>query len=302
MASTPMPLRRPRIQAAAMERSAGVAPAPGAARRVPHVITITSGKGGVGKTNLTANLGWHLRQLRRRVLIVDADLGLANIDVLLGICPEFNLGHVVRGEKSMAEVLTRGPGGLRILPADSGVTELTELTDAQRLRILTEMESLQEEFDFILIDTGAGIAGNVMYFNLAAQTMIVVVTPEPTSLTDAYALIKVLSGRYRQRHFKIVANDVRDEAEGGDVFGNLTRVTDRFLNVSLDYLGCVPHAPQLRKAVQMQRLLSEVEPAGPAASALRKLARRVGSLENDPLKCDLGILWRNLLGRETATA
>lgn len=299
MASAPMPLRRPRIQAAAISSPGEARIETIPARHVPHVITITSGKGGVGKTNLTANIGWHLRQLRRRVLILDADLGLANIDVLLGISPEFNLGHVIRGEKSMAEVLTRGPGGMRVLPADSGVTELTDLSDAQRMRILTEMESLQEEFDYILIDTGAGIAGNVMYFNLAAQTMIVIVTPEPTSLTDAYALIKVLSGRYKQRHFKIVANDVRDDAEGSDVFTNLTRVTDRFLNVSLDYLGCVPHAPQLRRAVQMQRLLSEVEPNSAASAAIRKLARRIGAFENDPLKCDLGILWRNLLKRGT---
>lgn len=297
MASAPMPVRRPRIQAAAMTRPAETPIQTAPARPVPHVITITSGKGGVGKTNLTANIGWHLRQLRRRVLILDADLGLANIDVILGISPEYNLGHVIRGEKTMAEVLTRGPAGMRILPADSGVTELTELSDAQRLRILTEMESIQGDFDYILIDTGAGIASNVMYFNLAAQTMIVVVTPEPTSLTDAYALIKVLSSRYRQHHFKIVANDVRDEAEGSDVFGNLTRVTDRFLNVSLDYLGCVPHAPQLRKAVQMQRLLSEIEPNSPAALAMRKLARKIGAFENDPLRCDLGILWRNLLSR-----
>ncbi|MEN6626539.1 MAG: MinD/ParA family protein [Candidatus Sumerlaeia bacterium] len=291
-------MRRPRIQAQAMMQTAE--PAVATVRKVPHVITITSGKGGVGKTNLTANLGWHLRQLRRRVLILDADLGLANIDVLLGLTPEFNLGHVIRGEKSMSEVLMRGPGGLRILPADSGVSELTELNDGQRLRLLGEMESLQEEFDYILIDTGAGISANVMYFNLAAQTMVVVVTPEPTSLTDAYALIKILSGRYRQRHFTILANDVRDEAEGADVFGNLTRVTDRFLNVSLDYLGCVPHAPQLRKAVQMQRLLSEVEPGAPASAAIRKLARKIGAMENDPLQCDLGILWRNLLGQKAA--
>ncbi|MCE5229412.1 MinD/ParA family protein [bacterium] len=297
MASAPMPLRRPRLQAAVMARPAELQVATPATRQIPHVITITSGKGGVGKTNLTANIGWHLRQLRRRVLIIDADLGLANIDVLLGLSPEFNLGHVIRGEKSMAEVLMRGPGGMRILPADSGVTELTELNDSQRMRILSEMESLQEDFDYILIDTGAGIASNVMYFNLAAQTMVVVVTPEPTSLTDAYALIKVLSGRYRQRRFKILANDVRDEAEGSEVFTNLTRVTDRFLDVSLDYLGCVPHAPQLRKAVQMQRLLSEVEPNSAAASAIRKLARKIGALENDPLRCDMGILWRNLLTR-----
>lgn len=264
-------------------------------RHVPHVITITSGKGGVGKTNFTANLGWTLRQLRRRVMILDADLGLANIDIVLGLQPEFNISHVLSGEKTMDEILTKGPGGLKILPAGSGITSMTELGEAQKISLLEQMESLHEEFDFLLIDTGAGIATNVIYFNLAAQTMIVMVTPEPTSMTDAYALIKVLSRDYHQHRFNIVTNDVSGEAEGLDVFEKLTRVADRFLNVSLDYLGCIPHDLCLREAVRMQRPFCEVFPEGAATLAVRKIARQIADMENNPLNSDLGLLWRNIL-------
>jgi len=267
------------------------APAP----RMPHAITVTSGKGGVGKTNFTANLGWQLRQLRRRVLILDADLGLANIDIVLGLTPEFNISHVLSGEKTLDEIVTRGPAGLRVLPASSGVSSVTELDETQKISLLEQMELLVQDFDFMLIDTGAGIAGNVIYFNLAAQTMIVLVTPEPTSLTDAYALIKVLSRDYHQHYFKIVTNDVTGEAEGLEVFDKLTRVTDRFLSVSLDYLGHVPHDGCLREAVRMQRPFCEAFPDGAAAQGLRKIARKVADIESNPLNCDLGLLWRNVL-------
>ena len=292
LSSTPAPIRRPRIRQTAP-------PATAKRRRIPHIITITSGKGGVGKTNFTANLGWQLRQMRRKVLILDADLGLANIDIVLGLHPDFNLSHVLKEEKRLQDILTKGPGGLRVLPASSGVMSVTDLTDPQKLHLLQEMESLEEEFDFLLIDTSAGIASNVIYFNLAAQTMIVMLTPEPTSMTDAYALIKILSRDHHQHHYKIVTNDVKDEAEGLAVFEKLTRVTDRFLNVSLDYLGHIPHDAHMREAVQMQRLLSEVYPNGQAAEGIRKIARQVMNIENDPLNCDLGLLWRNVLaGRE----
>ncbi len=291
MSAAPVPVRRPRI-ASPGAQFAELAPT---AVRAPHVITVTSGKGGVGKTNLTANIGWHLRQMRRRVLILDADLGLANMDIVLGLTPEFNLGHVLRGEKRLAEVIVRGPGGLRILPAGSGLYELTALSDTQRLHLLAELEALQAEFDYMLIDTGAGIASNVVFFNLAAQTMLVVVTPEPTSMTDAYALIKVLSRDYHQHRFTVVANDVRSDEEGLDVFQKLATVADRFLDVSLDYLGHVPHEPGLRRAVQMQRLLAETEPGCPASGAFRRLARRITEIDHDPLGGDLGILWRNIL-------
>lgn len=280
-------LRRPRIRS--------VESAAAESRPMPHVISVTSGKGGVGKTNLTANLGWQLRQLRRRVLILDADLGLANIDIVLGLSPAFNLSHFISGEKSLAEILVKGPAGLRVLPASSGVSDITSLSDEQKLRLLEELDSLATEFDFLLIDSAAGISQNVIYFNLAAQTTIVIITPEPTSLTDAYATIKVLSGQYRQDRFKILANEVRDDEEGLQTFSKLARVTDRFLNVSLDYLGAVPLDRSVTEAVRMQKPFCEVFPEGAATAAMRTLAKRVNSLEHDPMQSDLGLLWRNLL-------
>jgi flagellar biosynthesis protein FlhG len=262
---------------------------------MPHVISITSGKGGVGKTNLTANLGWQLRQLRRRVLILDADLGLANIDVILGLNPAWNLSHFLGGEKTLREIVVKGPAGLRILPASSGICEITSLSDEQKLNLLEALDDLAADFDYLLIDSAAGISQNVIYFNLAAQTTIVIVTPEPTSLTDAYALIKVLSRDYRQNHFHVLANEVRDQEEGLAVFNKLTRVTDRFLNVSLDFIGHVPHDRDFSRAVRAQRLYCEAFPEGAAGGCLRAVARRIVDLQHDPLGSDLGLLWRNLL-------
>ena len=284
--TTALPVSRPRREQLELNRPS---------RPVPHVITVTSGKGGVGKTNFTANLGWMLRQIRRRVMILDADLGLANIDIVLGLSPDFNLSHVFSGQKRLQDILTKGPGGLKILPASSGLGAVSDLSEAQKISLMEQMESLEDEFDVLLIDTGAGISKNVIYFNLAAQTMIVLVTPEPTSMTDAYALIKVLSTDYHQRRFTIVTNDVASDEEGLQVFEKLTRVTDRFLNVSLDYLGAVPHDPALREAVRMQRPFCEVFPNGPASQGVRKIARKIAEMESDPLASDLGLLWRNIL-------
>lgn len=284
-------LRRPRLQS---EPSAERA----ASRRFPHVITIASGKGGVGKTNLSTNLAYNLGRLRRRVLLLDADLGLANVDVILGLSPEYNISHVLNGEKEMSEILVEGPGKMKILPASSGVNEITNLEDGQKIRLLEQLEAIQSEFDFILIDTAAGIADNVIYFALAAQTLAVIVTPEPTSMTDAYALIKVLATRYRQQRFQIWVNEAQNEAEAMGVFKKLLAVTDRFLNVSLDFLGYVVHDKRLQEAVRLQRLFSEAFPQASAARNFEAVARRISEMPHDVMSGDLGLLWRNLLGSE----
>ena len=158
-----------------------------------RVISVTSGKGGVGKTNVVTNLAMALASAGQKVLVWDADLGLANIDVLLGLKPEFNIQHLLNGEKSLREILVEGPGGFKIMPASSGIQELSHLGEGQKVRLLSELDEYDDDLDYLLIDTGAGISSNVMYFNMAAQERIVVVTPEPTSITDAYALIKVMS-------------------------------------------------------------------------------------------------------------
>lgn len=264
-------------------------------KRFPHVLTVASGKGGVGKTNFTVNLGWLLRQSRHRVMLLDANFGLANIDIILGLNPAFNISHVLSGEKTVEEVLIMGPAGLRVLPSSSGIQSITDIGEAQKMLLLEEIEALSEQFDYLLIDTGAGIADNVIYFSLAAQTIIVLITPELTSITNAYAFIKVLAGKYRQCAFKIVVNDVTEEDEANEAFKKLTQVTDRYLNVSVDYLGFILHDPNLREAVRMRRPFCEVFPDGPAAQGLRRIARRIARMNHHPLDCDLGFLWRTAL-------
>ncbi len=239
----------------------------------PRVICVTSGKGGVGKTNITANLAYALAAAGQRVLVLDADLNLANIDVLLGLTPRYNLHHVFTGEKSLPEVMIPGPGGIKILPGASGIMELAALNEEQRLYFLTEMTALEDKIDIMLIDTGAGINDNVIYFNLAAQERIVVLTPEPTSLTDAYALIKVLSTRHNVKRFKIIINMALSKSEAMDVFRQLYKVCDQFLEtLSLDFIGHIPYDKLLTVAVRGQRLINEKFPDAEASVMLRQAA------------------------------
>ena len=200
-----------------------------------RVIAITSGKGGVGKTNIVANLGFALSKLGKKVVILDADLGLGNLDVLLGLAPKYNLSHVISGLKSFEEITLEGPGNMLILPASSGIQEMTRLTKDQKIRILTELDKFLEPVNILLVDTAAGISSNVMYFNSTAQEIIVVVSPEPTSITDSYALMKVLSVKYSARHFKLLVNNVSDNQEAREVFRQLRMVTDRFLDITIEY-------------------------------------------------------------------
>jgi flagellar biosynthesis protein FlhG len=171
-----------------------------------RVISVTSGKGGVGKTNIVANLGYAFARLGKKVLILDADLGLGNLDVLLGLAPKFNLSHVIMGEKSVNDIIVEGPGKMLILPASSGIQELTQLTQSQKVQILSELDQLMGAVDILFIDTAAGISSNVMDFNVTAHEIIVVVSPEPTSITDAYALMKVLALKYAQKCCKVIIN------------------------------------------------------------------------------------------------
>lgn len=263
----------------------------------PRVICVTSGKGGVGKTNVVTNLGYALAGSGKKVLILDADLNLANVDIMLGLTPRYNLHHVFMGEKSLAEVLVQGPAGLLILPASSGIMELADLTEEQRLYFMAEMSALAQKIEIMLIDTAAGINNNVIYFNLAARERIVILTPEPTSLTDAYALIKVLSSRHDVKRFRILVNLARSEKEALAVFRKLSIVADRFLNsLSLDYLGHIPYDSKLPTAVREQRLVSDIFPDAPSSKMFRKLAENI--LQEEPeMKADGNIkfFWQGLV-------
>jgi flagellar biosynthesis protein FlhG len=262
-----------------------------------RVISVTSGKGGVGKTNVVANLALALHNMGKRVLILDADLGLANMDVLLGLNPHYTISHVLKGEKRLEEILITAPGGFKLLPAASGMQELAELDNSQRLFLLNELDSLQELFDILLIDTGAGISSNVMYFNSAAMEKVVIVTNEPTSLTDGYALIKILTHRYKQKRFKILVNSARNAVEADQIYKQLSLVVDKFLgSPSLDYLGWIPYDKLIPMAVRQQKMVLQRYPHTPASKSFIKLADNlVSSDDGSVFEGDIKFFWRKLL-------
>ncbi|MDR3557637.1 MAG: MinD/ParA family protein [Syntrophobacteraceae bacterium] len=261
-----------------------------------RVMTVSSGKGGVGKSNVVINLSIAMCRLGFRALILDADLGLANIDVLLGLTPKYNMSHVLAGQKKLEDVLIDGPGGVRIMPASSGVQELTRLTDDQKLLFLELLDGLEADMDMLVIDTGAGISDTVLYFNLAANERIIVVTPEPTSLTDAYALIKVLYSRHGERSFRILVNQASGEAMGKSIYAKLSKVADHFLDgISLDYLGTIPHDTAVTRSVIQQRPLLEAFPDAPASKAFRQVAETICRSRPNVNQGTIQFFWKRLL-------
>jgi len=245
------------------------------APRPVRVIAVTSGKGGVGKTNVSVNLATALAGAGKQVMLFDADLGLANVDVMLGLHPTHNLSHVLDGERTLEEILVDAPGGFKVVPAASGVKRMLELGAREQAGLVQAFSELSVPLDVLLIDTAAGLSDGVITFTRAAQEVIVVVCDEPASITDAYALIKVLSRDYGHERFRILANMARSIREGYELFGKIARVTDKYLNVSLDFLGSIPHDELLRQAVQKQRAVVEAYPASRATQAFKKLAAKV---------------------------
>ena len=262
------------------------------------VISVTSGKGGVGKTNVVVNLALSLTKLGKRVLVLDADMGLGNLDVMLGLTPVYNLHHVINGEIGISDVITKGPGGMMILPASSGVQELSELTPTQKLNLLTEFDKIDDSIDIMLIDTAAGISSNVMYFNTAAQDIIVVASPEPTSLTDAYAVMKVLHTQYGEAHFKLLVNMVNDSSEGKEVYRKLGTAADRFLNISIDYMGYVLKDKHVVMSVMEQRPVLDLYPWSNASKCFIELAKKISEWPvNTHLKGNIQFMWKRLMGQ-----
>jgi flagellar biosynthesis protein FlhG len=239
------------------------------------VIAVTSGKGGVGKTNIAANLAYLFSKMGKKVLLLDADAGLANIDVLLGISPHFNLYHLFRGEKTLPEIAIKGPGGMIIIPAASGIQQMADLSAGQKLTLVEELDNYNEKIDVMIIDTAAGITGNVMYFNTAARDIIVVISPDPTSLTDSYALIKILSQGYAVHHFKVLANMVKDAGEAFEVYKRLSGATNHFLNVSVGYLGYVTRDRCVSASIKQQSLFAEIYPSSRASRLLAAIADEI---------------------------
>ncbi len=254
----------------------------------PHpvrVIAVASGKGGVGKTNVSVNLALAMVAEGKQVMLLDADLGLANVDIMLGLRPQFNLSHVINGERTLEEVIVAGPSGLQIVPASSGMQNMAELTPAQHAGMIQAFSEVGHDLDALIIDTAAGIADSVVSFTRAAQEVIIVVCDEPTSITDAYALMKVLNRDYGIQRFRVLSNMAHSMQEGRELFNKMVKVTDRFLDVTLDFMGTIPYDEYLRKALQRQKAVIEAYPRSKAAMAFKNLAKKA---DNWPIPRNAG--------------
>jgi flagellar biosynthesis protein FlhG len=239
-----------------------------------RVIAVTSGKGGVGKSNVTVNLAVTLAQSGEKVMVMDADMGLANIDVLLGLSPTQNLSHVINGDCTLEETIMEGPSGIRIIPASSGIAAMSDLTPAQNAGVIRSFSELTEPVDTLLIDTAAGLSDSVVSYTRAAREVIVVVCDEPASITDAYAMIKVMNRDYGVERFHVLANQSHGPQQGRELYNKLARVSQKFLDVTLDYIGSVPYDDCLKKAVQKQKAVVEAFPRSPSALAFKQIAKK----------------------------
>ncbi|WP_243287695.1 MinD/ParA family protein [Geothrix terrae] len=240
-----------------------------------RVVAITSGKGGVGKSNVTAGLAMTLARQGQRVVVMDANFGLSNLDILLGLSPKYTLEHVLRGEKVLEEILVEGPMGVQILPTGSGLQELTRLDTLSELRLVQGLQRVAETVDWLLIDTAAGIHESVLKLLLAAQEVILVATPEPTSLVDAYAMVKVLHLREPSKPLWLLVNNGHSADEARETIDQLQEATERFLGKRLQVLGMVPHDPHILQAVRQQRGVVELFPDCPAARAFGLIVRQL---------------------------
>lgn len=239
-----------------------------------RVIAVTSGKGGVGKTNVSVNLSMAMSARGKNVLLLDADLGMANIDVLLGLQPKYNLSHVINGEQSLADILVPGPMGIHIVPAASGTEMMAGLSEAEHIGLIREFSEINQNVDVLMIDTAAGASSSVVSFCKAAQEVLVVVCDEPASITDAYAMIKLLSREHGIQRFRVLANMAHSVQEGRHLFEKLAKVTNRFLDITLSYYGVLPYDEYLRKSIQRQKAVVEAFPRSKAAIAFKNLAQK----------------------------
>jgi flagellar biosynthesis protein FlhG len=267
------------------------------------VIAITSGKGGVGKTNVSVNLAIALARKGKRVCVFDADASLANVNILLNIRPQFTLEQLLNGERKLEDILVEGPEGIRIVPAASGIAEFAQLDDSQQAIMLKALAELERQFDFLLIDTAAGISSNVTQFIQAAQHCILVVTPEPTSLTDAFALMKVLHKNKSATQLHVLTNMVDDYANSVDIYKRLSSAAMRYLHMQTHYLGYIPRDDLLRIAVQKQSPVCVAFPSSPASYRFLSLADSIESIYvGQKSTYSFSLFWRKLLRTKPAKA
>jgi flagellar biosynthesis protein FlhG len=266
------------------------------------VIAVTSGKGGVGKTNVAVNMAVGLAEAGQSVLLFDADLGLANVDIALGLKPQYDIQHVIAGERSLDDILLTGPAGIRVIPAASGVARMAALSPEEQAGLVRAFSNLALPVDTLIVDTGAGIDRTVLTFTAACQEVVVVVCDEPTSLTDAYALIKVLNQNCDVKRFQFLANMVDNELQGRKLYDKLCRVADRFLDVHLGYLGTVPRDDYLRRAVRAQRAVLIEYPRSESAKALRVIVDRVRALPSPATAGGLGFFVERMIEFRSGSA
>lgn len=263
-----------------------------------RVLAVTSGKGGVGKTNVVAGLAMSLARIGQRVVVLDADFGLANLDILLGLTPTHTLEHVLRGEKVLEEIILDGPLGIKVIPASSGIQELTRLDTMSELRLVQGLQRVAETQDWLLIDTAAGIHDSVVKLLMAAQEVILVTTPEPTSLVDAYAMVKVIHLRDPEKPIWVVVNNAQVESEAEETLEQLQAAALRFLGKELNILGMIPTDPYLLQSVRQQRGVVELYPRSPSAQAFRAFADQLK--KKVPLQKDgFAAFWKQLSAEES---
>jgi len=243
--------------------------------RNTRFIAVTSGKGGVGKTNIVANLSASLSELGKKVVVLDADFGLANLDVLLGLTPRYHLGHVLYGDKDLGEIIVQGPEGIQIIPASSGLHQMSELTLLQRNRLVDSFRRLDMDIDYFIIDTAAGVSRNVVHFLISASEVFVVSAPEPTAIVDAYAIIKIILAEDSEKPIRVIVNSVKSADDAYEVYCQINSVVKRFLNREIDYLGYVERDNHVQRAVKSQMLVTHCFPNAPSSQCFRSLARQI---------------------------
>lgn len=267
----------------------------------PRVLSFTSGKGGVGKSQIVANMALLFARQGYKILILDADMGLANVDIMFGVHPRFTISDVLKNERSLDDIITNVGQNIDIIPASSGMMELTSLSKIQKLNLLNQIDRLDQDYDFLLIDTASGISKDVMYFNVAAEEIIVVTTPEPTAITDAYALIKVLHAQFKEKNFDLLVNFAKNEREALNVYQKIVNVADQFIAANISYLGYLPVDKSVGEAIRGRRPVLEKNPDARISKCLECVSEAI--LEKSVSVTSKGTVqffWKRLLEAKAA--